>query len=612
MCGIVGYIGDPGRSLELTVNGLKLLEYRGYDSAGVAVKDAEQVTVVKTIGKISALEEKLKGQKLSGSICIGHTRWATHGVPSTENSHPHQDDARQITLVHNGIIENFTTLKIKLEEEGIVFRSETDTEVLAQLIGLYYRQDGPLEEAVSLALQNVEGAYAIAVISAKENGKIVVAKNSSPLCVGLGKNEVFLASDAIPFIKYTNKAVYLQDQQVGIITKEGLKLRNLSGKEVSYETKELSLNPEDIDKGEFEHYMLKEIFEQPRAIQDTIDGRISAANDEVIFKELEEHREYLANVKRIIIAACGTSWHAGLDGEYFLEKYARIPVEVEYAAEFRYRDPILDEKTLVITISQSGETADTLAAIGEAQSCGAKVLSIVNVPNSTIDRDSDIVLYTYAGREIGVASTKAFTTQIVVLLLFSIYMGQLRHAITEEKTIAMLDRLRKIPNQITKIFSQIEHIKDLAKKMAKRHNVLYLGRGVGYPIALEGALKLKEISYIHAEGYPAAEMKHGPIALIDENMPTVVLAFRGRRYEKVMSNIMEIKARGGKVIAIATEGNKDIHQKLKHIIEIPETSESLSTILAVIPLQLLAYYIAVEKGCSVDQPRNLAKSVTVE
>lgn len=612
MCGIVGYIGDPNKSLEITVTGLKLLEYRGYDSAGIAIKNEDAITVVKTIGKINELEKKLQGQKLSGSICIGHTRWATHGIPSTENSHPHQDDAQQITLVHNGIIENYTALKTGMEAEGIVFRSETDTEVLAQLIGIHYRQCIPLEEAVCKALQCVEGAYAIAVVSAKEHGKIVIAKNSSPLCVGLGEKETFLASDALPFIKYTNKAVYLHDQEVGVITAEGLKLFNLQGQEVTYEIKELSLEPGDIDKGEFEHYMLKEIYEQPKVIQDTINGRISIANDEVVFKELEVHREFLSTINRIIIAACGTSWHAGLDGEYFLEKYARIPVEVEYAAEFRYRDPIIDDKTLVITISQSGETADTLAAIGEAQSCGAKVLSIVNVPNSTIDRNSNIVLYTHAGREIGVASTKAFTTQIVVLLLFSIYMGQLRRAITEEKTIAMLERLRKIPSQINKIFNQTEIIKELALKVSKRQNVLYLGRGVGYPIALEGALKLKEISYIHAEGYPAAEMKHGPIALIDENMPTVVLAFRGRRYEKMMSNIMEIKARGGTVIAVATEGNKDIRQKLKHVIEIPETSESLSTILAVIPLQLLAYYVAVIKGCSVDQPRNLAKSVTVE
>lgn len=613
MCGVVGYIGDK-KALPVILEGLKILEYRGYDSSGVATLEKSKLKMVKTIGKIKDLEEKLAKEKLNGSIGIGHTRWATHGKPSTINSHPHQDMSEKLVLIHNGIIENYQTLKTKLEAEGISFKSETDTEVLAQLIGFYYRQkeDMPLESAVKKALREVDGAYAIVVMSEKEPEKLVVAKKASPLCLGLGKDENYIASDALAFIKHTNKVIYLKDGEMGVVTKQKVTLFTLDNKMITPKIDKLSLDPMAIDKGEYPHYMLKEIYEQPRAIQDTIDGRISADNDQIIFKDLALSEEYFVGIKRIIIVGCGTSWHSGLVGKFFIEKFSRVPVEVDYAAEFRYRSPLVDESVLVILISQSGETADTIAAIGEAQANGAKVLSIVNVPGSTIDRDSDASIYTFAGREIGVASTKAFSTQLVVLLLFALYLGKVRSSLPEDRMKRCLENLRLVPYRIPMIFSQVDHIKALAKDFIKHHNALYLGRGVGYPIALEGALKLKEISYIHAEGYPAAEMKHGPIALIDEKMPTVVLAFKGRRYDKIMSNIMEIKARGGKIIAIASEGNTDITKKLKHVITIPDATETASAILSVIPLQLLAYYIAVEKGCPVDQPRNLAKSVTVE
>ncbi|MDR2431561.1 MAG: glutamine--fructose-6-phosphate transaminase (isomerizing) [Candidatus Margulisbacteria bacterium] len=609
MCGIVAYSGS-GDALPVILDGLKYLEYRGYDSAGVAILNDGRIETVRAVGKISALEQKLKKQTLKGRLGIGHTRWATHGHPSLENSHPHGTADGRIVAVHNGIIENFNVLKNQLLSEGIAFQSETDTEVLVALIGKYYA--GDLEQAVRAALNEVTGTYALAVIARDRPDELVVAKKASPLCIGLGRGEVFAASDALAFIKHTNKAVYLKDGEIATLGPQGLVVKNLQGKKVSYKITELSLDPASIEKGEYPHYMLKEIYEQPRAVQDTLDGRISPQNDGALFAELEKHQEYLIGVNKIVIAACGTSWHAGLVAKYLLEKHARIPVEVDYAAEFRYRYPVLDEKTLVMTISQSGETADTIAAIGEAQALGARVLSIVNMPASTIARDSDMVVYTYAGREIGVASTKAFTTQLAVICLLTVYLGRLRSSMSEEYAAGMLQNLKRVPNEIAKIFGEVEHIKKIAGAFARHSNVLYLGRGVGFPIALEGALKLKEISYIHAEGYPAAEMKHGPIALIDENMPTVVLAFKGRRYEKILGNIMEVKARKGRLIAIASESNDDIDRVADEVIRIPDATESISAVLAVIPLQLLAYYIAVEKGCSVDQPRNLAKSVTVE
>jgi glucosamine--fructose-6-phosphate aminotransferase (isomerizing) len=501
-------------------------------------------------------------------------------------------------------------LKTQLQDEGVIFQSETDTEVLAQLVGKYY--SGNLAEAVAKALQEVKGTFALAVLAKDKPDEIVAAKRAAPLCLGLGKGENFISSDAIAFIKHTNKVVYLKDDEVAVLTAENIKVTNLQGRKVNYKAQPLSLDPSSIDKGEYPHYMLKEIYEQPRAVQDTLDGRISPQNDEVIFAELEKHKEYLSGINKIYIVACGTSWHAGLVAEYLLEKYARISVEVDYAAEFRYRYPVLDSKTLVLTISQSGETADTIAAIGEAQSLGAKVLSIVNVPSSTIARNSNMVIYTYAGREIGVASTKAFTTQLVVLELLAVYLGLLHRSLPAEHAAALLQDIKRVPIEIAKTFTEVEHIKRIAKTFRRHSNALYLGRGVGFPIALEGALKLKEISYIHAEGYSAAEMKHGPIALIDKNMPTVVLAFKGRRYEKILGNIMEIKARKGKLIAIASESNDDIKRVADETIRIPDATEAISAILAVVPLQILAYYIAVEKRCSIDQPRNLAKSVTVE
>ncbi|MDR1452354.1 MAG: glutamine--fructose-6-phosphate transaminase (isomerizing) [Candidatus Margulisbacteria bacterium] len=608
MCGIVGYLGKKD-ALPLVVDGLKYLEYRGYDSAGVAVHTGQKIEIVRAVGKIRDLEKKLKNPP-RGKCAVGHTRWATHGRPSLENCHPHQNNDARIVLVHNGIIENYNVLKTRLQEDGILFRSETDTEVLAALIGKYYA--GNLAKAVLQSLREVEGTFAIAVLAQDRPNEIVVAKRAAPLCIGLGKDENFIGSDAISFIKHTNKVVYLKDDEIAVLTPRSVEVRNLRGKKVNPKTQTLSLDPSSIEKGEYPHYMLKEIYEQPHAVQDTLDGRISPQNDEVIFKELEKHREYLSGINKIFIVACGTSWHAGLVAEYLLERYARLSVEVDYAAEFRYRYPVLDKKTLVLTISQSGETADTIAAIGEAQSLGAKVLSIVNVPSSTIARNSNMVIYTFAGREIGVASTKAFTTQLVVLSLLTVYLGLLRRTLPAEQAAVMLQDLKRVPNEIAKVFTEVDNIKRIARAFYKHSNALYLGRGVGFPIALEGALKLKEISYIHAEGYSAAEMKHGPIALIDENMPTVVLAFKGRRYEKILGNIMEVKARKGKLIAVASASNDDITRVADEVIRIPDATESISAILAVVPLQILAYYIAVEKGCSVDQPRNLAKSVTVE
>ncbi|GBR74766.1 glutamine--fructose-6-phosphate aminotransferase [Candidatus Termititenax aidoneus] len=608
MCGIVGYLGKKD-ALPLVVDGLKYLEYRGYDSAGVAVHTGREIEVVRAVGKINDLEQKLKNPP-RGKCAIGHTRWATHGRPSLENCHPLATTDGRIVLVHNGIIENFNVLKNQLLAEGVAFQTETDTEVLVALIGKYYT--GNLAEAVLQALREVEGTFAIAVLAQDKPDEIVAAKRAAPLCLGLGKDENFIGSDAISFIKHTNKVIYLKDGEIAVLTAKSVEIRNLRGKKVNPKTQTLSLDPTSIEKGEYPHYMLKEIYEQPHAVQDTLDGRISPQNDEVIFKELEKYREYLSGVNKVFIVACGTSWHAGLVAEYLLERYARLSVEVDYAAEFRYRYPVLDNKTLVLTISQSGETADTIAAIGEAQSLGAKVLSIVNVPSSTIARNSNMVIYTYAGREIGVASTKAFTTQLVVLSLLTVYLGLLRRNLPADQAAVMLQDLKRVPNEISKIFTEVDNIKRIARAFHKHSNALYLGRGVGFPIALEGALKLKEISYIHAEGYSAAEMKHGPIALIDENMPTVVLAFKGRRYEKILGNIMEVKARKGKLIAVASASNDDITRVADEVIRIPDATESISAILAVVPLQILAYYIAVEKGCSVDQPRNLAKSVTVE
>ncbi|MFC1767907.1 glutamine--fructose-6-phosphate transaminase (isomerizing), partial [Candidatus Margulisiibacteriota bacterium] len=562
----------------------------------------------KCAGKVADLENIVEKNPIEGTIGIAHTRWATHGKPSTENSHPHMDCKEEIAVIHNGIIENYIELRHKLADEGHNFRSVTDTEVLSHLIEKH--MNGSLEEAVRKALREVEGSFAIAVLHKTEPNKIVVAKKGSPLIIGIGDDETFIASDTPAIIKYTGKVIYLNDLEIASVKKKSVEIMDLDGKKIKKKVNLVSWDPVSAEKGGYNHFMLKEIHEQPIVIRNTISSRIK--NDEIRFDELKITDDQLKEVNRVIFTACGTSWHAGLIGEYLIEKLARIPSEVEYAAEFRYRNPVIDKNTLIVAISQSGETADTLGAIQEAKSKGAKILSIVNVRGSSIARESDGVIYTHAGPEIGVASTKAFTTQIAEIYLLALKLGTLKGSLTEEELDKRISDLIKIPQKLEKILQEEKHIEDISNIYYKSTNALYLGRGEGFPVALEGALKLKEVSYIHAEGYPAAEMKHGPIALIDENMPVIALAFKGRRLDKIMGNIEEVKARGGIVIAIATEGDQSVAGKADDIIYIPGTPESLSAILAVVPLQLLAYHIAVKRGCHVDQPRNLAKSVTVE
>jgi glucosamine--fructose-6-phosphate aminotransferase (isomerizing) len=609
MCGIFGYIGDK-ECASLLIEGLKKLEYRGYDSAGIAVIHENQLQVEKCSGKIADLEKLLEEKpSISGHIGIAHTRWATHGRPSDENSHPHTDCTYELGIVHNGIIENYLSLRRDLAAEGHNFKSTTDTEVIVHLIEKNLNGCS-LEESVRKTVNQLDGSFAFAVISKKYPDRIVVAKRGSPLKVGLSGNETFVASDIPALIKYTKKVIVMADNEIGIVTKDGAKFIDFSGKPVKKEVTLVSWDPVSAEKGGYAHFMLKEIHEQPRAIRDTIVDRIK--DHTITFEELNVPPEQLEKVNRVVFTACGTSWHAALIGEYLIEQFVKLPCEVEYAAEFRYRHPIVDENTLVIAISQSGETADTMGAVWEAKSRGAKVISICNVVGSSIARESDGVMYTYAGPEIGVASTKAFTTQIVVIYLFSIMLGVIKGTITRKEMEKMINDLVELPQKVEILLSQEKGIEALCEKLSKSTNALYLGRGKGFPIALEGALKLKEVSYIHAEGYPAAEMKHGPIALIDKNMPVVVLALKGRRYDKILGNIEEVKARGGHVIAIAMEGDVDIKEKADEIFFIPHTTEALSPILAVIPLQLIAYFIAVKRGCHVDQPRNLAKSVTVE
>lgn len=611
MCGIFGYIGSK-ECISLLIEGLKKLEYRGYDSAGVACIDGNNLIVEKCAGKIAELEKLLDGNSpIDSHIGIAHTRWATHGRPSNENSHPHTDCKDEIAVVHNGIIENYLQLRRELAADGHVFKSTTDTEVIAHLIEKYIKAESVhLEQAVRKAIGELTGSFAIAVISKNEPDKIIVAKRGSPLKIGLGDGEAFIASDIPALIKYTSRVIFLGEQEMAVVTKSDVKVSDLAGNPIKKDVTLVSWDPVSAEKGGYSHFMLKEIHEQPRAIRDTTSDRIK--DGKIRFEELEITDKELSKVNRIVFTACGTSWHAGLIGEYLIEQFVKIPCEVEYAAEFRYRHPVVDENTLVIAISQSGETADTMGAVWEAKSRGAKVLSICNVEGSSIARESDGVLYTYAGPEIGVASTKAFTTQIVVIYLFSIMLGVLKNSMSQSEAEKMINDLYELPQKVELILAEESKVEALSEKLYKSTNALYLGRGKGFPIALEGALKLKEVSYIHAEGYPAAEMKHGPIALIDKNMPVVVLALRGRRYEKILGNIEEVKARGGYVVAIAVEGDIEIQEKADDILFIPHTTESLSPILAVIPLQLLAYYIAIKRGCHVDQPRNLAKSVTVE
>lgn len=615
MCGIVGYIGKR-KAFPIILKGLKRLEYRGYDSAGIALYDGKNIKLCKTKGKVEDLEKKvLEEISTEGTLGIGHTRWATHGIPNDVNSHPHYSNSGNLVIIHNGIIENYESIKQELIKRGYSFTSDTDTEVLVNLIEDVMVQEGlKLGKAVQIALNQVIGAYAIAVFDKRKPNEIVVAKLGSPLAVGIGEDEFFIASDASPFIEYTKNAIYLEDEQMAIIRRDkGVKVRKIKGDTlVDPYIQELQLNLEQIEKGGYPHFMLKEIYEQPNAILDTFRGRLRI--DEAIIKMagVEDNMKKFLNADRIIVVACGTSWHAGLVSEYIFEDLARIPVEVEYASEFRYRNPIITEKDIVIAISQSGETADTLAAIKLAKAKGAFVFGVCNVVGSSIARETHAGAYTHAGPEIGVASTKAFTTQITVLTLMALRLARAKGTISSSDYRHHLIELELIPEKVKIALKNDELIKHIADTYKNAKNCLYLGRGYNFPVALEGALKLKEISYIHAEGYPAAEMKHGPIALIDENMPIIVIATKKGHYEKIVSNIMEIKSRKGKIIAIVTEGDQEVTKLADHTIEIPETLESLSPLLTTIPLQLLSYHIAVMLGKNVDQPRNLAKSVTVE
>ncbi|NAS31221.1 glutamine--fructose-6-phosphate transaminase (isomerizing) [Flavobacteriaceae bacterium R38] len=615
MCGIVGYIGYRD-AYPIIIKGLQRLEYRGYDSAGVALYDGTNINLSKTKGKVQELIDKAGSEiSIEGSIGIGHTRWATHGVPNDVNSHPHYSNSGDLVIIHNGIIENYEALKQELTKRGYTFSSDTDTEILVNLIEDVKKNEGvKLGKAVQIALNQVIGAYAIAVFDKNKPDEIVVAKLGSPLAIGIGDDEFFVASDASPFIEFTNNAIYLEDEEMAIIRRgKKVKIKKIKDdSNVDLYVQELKLNLEEIEKGGYDHFMLKEIYEQPRVIKDTYRGRLLV--DEAIVKMagVEDNMKKFLNADRIIIVACGTSWHAGLVAEYIFEDFARIPVEVEYASEFRYRNPIITEKDVVIAISQSGETADTLAAIKLAKSKGAFVFGVCNVVGSSISRETDAGAYTHAGPEIGVASTKAFTTQITVLFMMALRMARAKGTITSSDYRQYLQELELIPDKVEKTLESNDHVKEIAEIYKHAANFLYLGRGYNFPVALEGALKLKEISYIHAEGYPAAEMKHGPIALIDEQMPVVVIATKKGHYEKVVSNIQEIKSRKGKIIAIVTEGDVSVKELADHVIEIPASSEGLSPLLTTIPLQLLSYHIAVMRDCNVDQPRNLAKSVTVE
>ena len=612
MCGIVGYIGYRD-AFPILIGGLRRLEYRGYDSAGIALVDDKESVVYKCKGKVSDLIDHIGTRSIKGSIGIGHTRWATHGEPNDINSHPHESMNGLFVVIHNGIIENYAKIKQKLTIRGYTFKSETDTEVLANLIEyIYTRGNISSEMAIRLALTKVEGAYGLVVMCKEVEGQLVAARKGSPLVIGVGKGEYFIASDATPIIEYTDRVIYLNDNDVAVISKDQLTLKTLENDLVTPTVTKLNLNIDEIEKGGYDHFMLKEIYEQPKAIRDTFRGRLSAETKEITLGGLFEVTDKLINAKRIIIIGCGTSWHAGLVGEYLLEEYSRIPVEVEYASEFRYRNPIIYPDDIVIAISQSGETADTLAAIHLAKKANATVLGICNVVGSSIPRETHAGVYTHAGPEIGVASTKAFTTQVTVLTMIALFLANKKGTISVANYHKLVDELLLIPQHIKHILRDAKKYKAIAEIYKDSPNALYLGRGYLFPVALEGALKLKEISYIHAEGYPAAEMKHGPIALIDENMPIIVVATKDRSYDKVVSNIQEIKARKGKVIAIVTEGDTVIRDMADHSFEIPETDISLAPLTSVVPLQLLSYYIAVLRGCNVDQPRNLAKSVTVE
>ncbi len=611
MCGIVAYIGHR-EAYPILIKGLKRLEYRGYDSAGIALLNGN-LNIYKCKGKVADLENIVAGKNITGSLGMGHTRWATHGEPNDTNSHPHISQSGDIAIIHNGIIENYATLKEELSQRGHEFTSDTDTEVLAHLIeDIKNNTHTSLEEAVRLALHEVIGAYAIVIISKNDPTKLIGARKGSPLVVGIGDNEYFMASDATPIIEYTRNVTYLNDGEIAFIKDGKLSIKTIQNVEKTPYIEKLEMNLETIEKGGYEHFMLKEIHEQPRSIYDSLRGRFDPINCTFAMRSLKEFETKIKNLKRIIIVGCGTSWHAGLVGEYLFEDIARIPVEVEYASEFRYRNPVINEDDLVIAISQSGETADTLAAIELAKEKGATIFGLCNVVGSSIPRASHAGAYTHAGPEIGVASTKAFTAQVAVLTLWAFGFAHLRGKASKQDLRNAFAELEAIPAKVEKTLEREAQIIEIAKLFSETNNALYLGRGYGFPVALEGALKLKEISYIHAEGYPAAEMKHGPIALIDEAMPVVVIATKSSIYEKVISNIQEVKARKGKIIAIVTEGDNKVRKMADYVIEIPETKEYLEPLVATIPLQLLSYYVAIQRGCNVDQPRNLAKSVTVE
>lgn len=612
MCGIVGYIGDKN-VYPILIKGLQRLEYRGYDSAGIAVYNTS-LNVYKRQGKVSELEAFVADKNVEGTIGIGHTRWATHGEPNDVNAHPHQSMHGNFVLVHNGIIENYARLKKDLIEKGFGFETETDTEVLANLIEYFYQMEEveDAETAVRLALSKVVGAYGIVVICKAEKDRIIAARMGSPLVIGIGQGEYFLASDASPIVEYTDSVIYLNDGDVAVIEKNSLTLKTVQNNPANFKITKVDLSIGDLDKGDFEHYMLKEIFEQPKTISDTYRGRIRPNQNDIVLGGLIDVFPRIASANRIIIIGCGTSWHAALVAEYLIEEYARVPVEVEYASEFRYRKPIINKGDVVIAISQSGETADTLAALKMAKEKGALILGICNVVGSSIARETDAGVYTHAGTEIGVASTKAFTAQVTVLTLLALKLAKERGEIDQEFYEALISELLEIPGKVETILMGHPHIKDVAEKYKDAINALYLGRGYLFPVALEGALKLKEISYMHAEGYAAGEMKHGPIALVDDNLPVVVVSAKDSYYEKVVSNIQEVKARKGNIIAVVTEGDNGLRKMADDLFEIPGSHPAVAALLTVVPLQLFAYYIAVMRGCDVDQPRNLAKSVTVE
>ncbi|MBN7814695.1 glutamine--fructose-6-phosphate transaminase (isomerizing) [Algoriphagus pacificus] len=613
MCGIVAYVGQQ-EALPIIIKGLRRLEYRGYDSAGVALLDDQGLSIYKKKGKVSELEKFLETSgNLKSTIGIGHTRWATHGEPNDVNAHPHYSSSEHLAMIHNGIIENYEVLKKDLEKKGYHFQSETDTEVFIKFIeDIYANNDCSLEEALRLALHKVVGAYAIVLINKDEPDTLIAARKGSPLVIGVGEDEYFLASDATPIIEYTNKVVYLDDYEIAVIRDNKLQVKTIENVETNPYINQLELELEAIEKGGYDHFMLKEIYEQPKSIADCLRGRLDAKSGRLVLGGLRDYMNKFQNAERIIITACGTSWHAGLVAEYLFEEFARVPVEVEYASEFRYRNPVISEKDFVIAISQSGETADTLAAIELAKSKGATIFGVCNVVGSSIPRATHAGSYTHAGPEIGVASTKAFTAQISVLAMMALKLGYQRGTLTESRYIQLLHELASVPAKVEKALQSNEVIQYIAGEYKDVRNALYLGRGYNFPVALEGALKLKEISYIHAEGYPAAEMKHGPIALIDEEMPVIFIATQDSSYEKVVSNIQEVKARKGKVIAVVTEGDTTVKGMADHVIEIPAIHEAFVPLVAVVPLQLLSYHIAVLRGCNVDQPRNLAKSVTVE